>query len=428
MIHELGVGVLIGSALVASVPEPRGGGRVLQTAPACTATAEPSRRLELADGRIVSIDVQSVARARESVIAVGRHAYVFPRNATSTTSPLLVDSILGVQVDRGGAGRITVLANPAAPRRVLYSRAVAMPNGDISVLYATHGPEGLRAHTDTATLWLATLRGGSWGTPSRITMVRTATLDRASVLLQRDGQLSFVYPFRDDRRHHEDGGVVLLRQRQGRWTPDTLRTETEPTAVNAAYDPARGSIVVVFPVADRSPPFLSQRLLIARFDSSWSVPVAIAGDGITPVAHPSLAIYNGGLAATWLAWPGREPRSGVLQWLHIDSLGRRSPRSVIDSGEATFPFEFTVFNDIPLWLLHGEPFGATVKLMMSRDSAIVRLPDVKAEFGNPSTRTIALSGTRLLVFTQRQARAETEPMAASFTTALEIRCPRSAQR
>ena len=54
--------------------------------------------------------------------------------------------------------------------------------------------------------------------------------------------------------------------------------------------------------------------------------------------------------------------------------------------------------------------------------------DVKAEFGNPSTRTIALSGTRVLVFTQQRARTETEPMAASFTTALEIRCPRTAQR
>jgi hypothetical protein len=116
-----------------------------------------------------------------------------------------------------------------------------------------------------------------------------------------------------------------------------------------------------------------------------------------------------------------------LQWLQIDATGRANLRSVIDSGEATFPYEFTVLNDIPLWLYHGEPFGA-VKLMMSRDSTVARLPDVKAEFGNPSTRTIALSGTRLLVFTQQRARAETEPMAASFTTALEIRCPRSAQR
>jgi hypothetical protein len=427
MVHELGVGVLIGSALVASGPESQRG-PVPRVAQACTAIAEPSRRLELADGRIVSIDVQSVARARESVIAVGRYAYVFPRNATSTTSPELVDSVLGVLIDRRGAGRVTLLANPAAPRRVLYSRAVAMPNGDVDVLYATHGPEGLRTHTDTVTLWLATLRNTSWGTPSRVAMARTATLDRASALIQRDGQLAFVYPFRDDRRHDEDGGVVLLRRRHGRWTADTLRTETEPTSVSAVYDPVRGSIVAMLAVADRLPPLLSQRLLIARFDSSWSVPVPIAGDGLTPVVQPSLAVHNDGLAAAWLAWPGHEPGKGVLQWLQIDARGRANLRSVIDSGETTFPFEFTVFNDTPLWLYHGEPFGSTVKLMMSRDSTVVRLPDVTVEFGNPSTRTIALSGTRLLVFTQQRARSETQPMAASFTTALEIRCPRSAQR
>jgi hypothetical protein len=424
MVHELGVSFLIGSVLMAFGQDSPGEGR---PAPACISVAEPSRRLELADGRIVSIDVQSVTRAGESVVAVGRYAYVFPRSASSTTSPALVDSIIGVRIDRGGAGRITLLANPAAPRRVLYSRAVAMPNGEVSVLYATHDPEGLRAHTDTATLWLATLRHTSWGTPSRVAMARTATLDRASALIHRDGQLAFAYPFRDDRRHDEDGGLVLLRRRHGRWSVDTLRTETEPTSVSAVYDPVRGSIVVILAVAERFPPFLSQRLLIARFDTSWSVPVPIAGDGITPIVHPTLAVHNRGLAAAWLAWPGHDPRNGLLQWLQIDATGRANLRSVIDSGEATFPYEFTVLNDIPLWLYHGEPFGA-VKLMMSRDSTVARLPDVKAEFGNPSTRTIALSGTRLLVFTQQRARAETEPMAASFTTALEIRCPRSAQR
>jgi hypothetical protein len=428
MVLELGVGVLIGSALVTSDPDWPGEGLATQASSACTAIAEPSRRLELSDGRIVSIDVQSVARTGESVIAVGRYAYVFPRHATSTTSPQLADSILGVRIDRGGAGRISLLANPVAPRRVLHSRVVAMPDGKVHLLYATHDAEGLRTHTDTATLWLATLRGNSWSTPSVVAVVRTATLDRASALIQHGSELVFVYPFRDDRRHNEDGGVVLLRQRQGRWSADTLRTETEPTSVSAVSDSARGSIVVAFAVADRLPPLLAQRLLLARFGSSWSQPEAIAGDGLTPVVNPSLAVQKGGLVASWLAWPGHDPTNGSLRWLQVDATGRATLRSVIDSGKATFPFEFTVMNDIPLWLYHGEPFGTTVKLMTSRDSMIARLPDVKAEFENPSTRTIALSGTRVLVFTQQRARTETEPMAASFTTALEIRCPRTAQR
>ena len=428
MIPKLGMVVLGAIVCVAPASEQRGEGRVPPAAPACTSIAEPSRRLELADRRIVSIDVQSVARSGESIIAVGRYAYVFPRFAIATTAPEMVDSIIGVRIDRAAGGRVRLLANPAAPRTVRYSRTVAMPNGTFTLLYATQAPEGLVSHTDTATLWLAVLRNGSWSTASRVATIRTGTLDRASALIQHRGRLAFLYPFRDDRRHDDDGGVVLLREREGRWTSDTLRTETEPTSVSAVFDPAGGSIVAVLAVADRVPPFVAQRLLVARFDSSWSAPIAIAGDGITPVAHPSLVVHDGGFAAAWLVWPGREPSNGLLHWLHFDAMGRVHLRSVVDSGEMTFPFELTVLNGTPLWLYHGFPFGTTVRLMMSRDSTIVRLPDVEAEFGNPSTRTIALSGTRLLVFTQQRARAETEPMAASFTTALEIRCPRSAQR
>ena len=419
-------GVFGVSVFVALGPESRGENRVTGAAPACTSIAGPSRRLELADGRIVSIDVQSVARAGESVLAVGRYAYVFPPNANSRTSPQLVDSILGVLVD--GRGRVSVVANPAAPRTVRYSRVVTMPDGDFNVLYATSGPEGLLEHTDTATLWLAKLRNGIWSTPLRIAAVRTASLDRASALLQRDGQLAFVYPFRDDRRPAEDGGAILLRQRSGRWTSDTLRTETEPTSVSAAYDPVRGSIVVVLAVANPLQQLVAQRLLIARFDSTWSRPVPIAGDGIVPIAHPSLVAHERGFVAAWLTWPSYDPTRGWLQWLELDAAGSSHLRSVIDSGAATFPNELTLVNAAPLWLYHGDPFGTTVRLAMARDSTVARLPDVRAEFWNPSTKSIALSGSRLLLFTQRRAQTETEPMAASFTTALEIRCPRSAQR
>jgi hypothetical protein len=424
-VQILGVCIFGVGVLVALGPASHGEGRVTQAAAACTSIAAPSRRLELADGRIVSIDVQSVARAGEFVLAVGRYAYLFPPNANSRTSPELVDSILGVLID--GGGRVTLVANPAAPRTVRYARVAAMPNGDFSVLYATSAPEGLLAHTDTATLWLATFRGRAWSSTSRVAVVRSATLDGASALLQRDGQLAFVFSFRDDRGYSDDGGAVLLRQRQGRWMSDTLRTETEPTSVSATYDSVGGSIVVALAVADHRPPLLAQRLLIARFDSSWSRPVAIAGDGVVPIAHPSLVANGIGLVASWLTWPKYDPTRGWLQWLQLDATGRAHLRSVIDSGRATFPFELTVVNSAPLWLYHGVPFGEAVKLMMANDSSVTRLPDVKAEFWNPATKTIALSGSRLLVFTQRRALTGTEPMAASFTTALEIRCPRSGQ-
>lgn len=425
-IQLLAAGLLGMNGLFVGPPKSATARRMPATAAACTTIADPSRRMELPDGRIVSIDVQSVARAGTSILAVGRYAYVFPRSANSRTSPGMVDSILGVLID--GDGRVTLVSNPATPRTILYARAVAGPDGDFTVLYATSAPEGLQAHTDTATLWLAPLRDGTWGVPSRVTSVRTASLDRASALLQKGVELAFIYPFRDDRRHDEDGGAVLVRQRHGTWTLDTLRTEREPTSISAAYDPVRESIVVVLPVADRQPPLLAQRLIIARFDSSWSEPEAIAGDGLTPVVHPAVSVQGRGIVTAWLTWPSHDPTRGRLQWLQFDAMGRPHVRAAIDSGEATFPFELALVNATPLWLYHGEPFGTAVRLRMAQDSTITRLNDVRAEFWNPSTKTIALSGSRLLVFTQRRAQTGTEPMAASFTTAIEIRCPRSAQR
>ena len=425
-LHAFCCGAFGVSVFVALGPGSPGRSPVSQAVPACTSLAGPSRRLELPDGRIISVDVQSVARAGESILAVGRFAYVFPPTANSRTSPELVDSILGVLID--GGDRVSLVPNPAAPRTVRYSRAAAMPNGSFQVLYATSAPEGLLAHTDTATLWLTTYREGVWSSPSRVAAVRTASLDRASALLQKDGQLAFLYPFRDDRRHNEDGGVVLLRQRQGRWASDTLRTSTEPTSVSATYDPVRRSIVVAFTVANHLPPLVAQRLFLARFDSAWSRPVATAGDGAVPIVHPSLLSHGRALVASWLTWPSRDPARGRLQWLQLDTLGRPHVRSAIDSGKATYPYELAEVNSRLVWLYHGDPYGRSLKLMIAEDSTVTGLPDVKAEFWNPATKTIALSGSRLLVFTQRRAQTETEPMAASFTTALEIRCPESAQR
>ena len=425
-VQLIAAGMLGASGLVVGPPKAAMAGRMPASAAACTTIAALSRRIELPDGRIVSIDVQSVARSGTSILAVGRYAYVFPRSANARTSPGMVDSIVGVLID--GDGRVTLVPNPATPRTVLYARAVAGPDDDFSVLYATSAPEGLRSHTDTATLWLASLRHGVWGRSSRIASVRTASLDRASALLQAGEALAFIYPFRDDRRHDEDGGAVLVRQRRGTWMFDTLRTDTEPTSISAIYDPVRGSVVAILPVADHRPPLLAQRLLMVRFDSSWSEPEAIAGDGLMPVVHPSLVMQGRTVVAAWLTWPLREPGNGSLRWLLVDTTGQRHLRPVIDSGAATFPFELTTVNGAPLWLYHGEPFGRAVKLMMATGSIVTRLPDVGAEFWNPSTKTIALSGSRVLVFTQRRAQTETEPMAASFTTALEIRCPTPVQR
>ena len=157
--------------------------------------------------------------------------------------------------------------------------------------------------------------------------------------------------------------------------------------------------------------------------------MAAAGDGTLPITAPALAVQGPGLVASWLTWPGGNPAQGWLQWLQLDADGHVTLRSVIDSGMSTFPYELVMVDGRqPAWLYHGEPFGSVVTIMTTQDSVVRRLAPVKAEFWNPGTKTVALSGSRFMVFTQRRAQTSTEPMASSFITVLEIRCPRSAQR
>jgi hypothetical protein len=104
----LAASMAVGRVALASSP---------QRGETCTVTSEPARRLELSDGRIVSVDVQSVATSGGSVMAVGRHAYLFPRTANPLTSPTLLDSIIGVVID--GRGNTSLVSNPVHATRAL---------------------------------------------------------------------------------------------------------------------------------------------------------------------------------------------------------------------------------------------------------------------------------------------------------------------
>ena len=106
-------------SLTPSAARPQG------TAPACSTRAEESRRMELPDGRTVSVDVRSLATSGDLVMALGHHAYVFPRGANPMTSPMMTDSIMGVVVDKGG--RVTLVPNPLS-RPVVFPKVAAGRN------------------------------------------------------------------------------------------------------------------------------------------------------------------------------------------------------------------------------------------------------------------------------------------------------------
>jgi hypothetical protein len=400
-----------------------------QTAPACSTWAGPSKRLELPDSRIVSIDVRSMAHSASMVLAVGRLAYVFPASAGPRTPPQLPDSILGVTID--GRGAVALVPNPSLPARVFHPRVAAAPNGRFHVLWVTglDSVVDLPEPTDTATLWHATYGNGGWSTPVRVMTVRGARLnpELASALLARDDELAVVFPFVERRSALAEGGAILLRRRAGRWLADTLRTtHSAPVIVRALY--RREGLISLLTFTDTA--FgRSEALYLSKFDEGWSRPVRIAGDGTRPVTIPALVQRDNDYVVSWIEWRWLDPETAKLEWMVMDSAGRSMARGHVDSGPPTYPYELAMVGEHhPLWLYRGTPRDNLVALAVLLDSTIARLPSVGAPFRNPLPATLSLSRNRFLLFTQKLALTDSEPMAASFVTEFEVRCPGSGRR
>ena len=397
----------------------------------CVVSAEQPHRLELGDGRVVSLDVQSVAASGGVVMAVGRHAYVFPQGANPRSSPELVDSIIGLVLDE--RGNASLVSNPMGARHVLFPRVVAAPGGAFHVLFVTGGDSAeLRATPmDSASIWYARFSDGAWTTPERVTGAGAGFLQSESAeLLEYRGSPWFLYPFVDGSRGYGAGGVVLLRRRNGAWSADTLRTNAVTPLVRAVNVPGSASLLAVITlVVPRGGWIPAEELYAVRFDSGWSAPRRIGGDGRRPVTLPVLAAVGDTIVASWISWRFMRPESSRIDWVRLDRSGRVFDGPTVDAGSATFPFELIgVDNRFPLWLYRGEPGGNAVRLVMASGATLVRPASIAAPFENPKPKAIALTATRILVFTMKRGAAANEPMAASYTTVLEIRCPTSAQR
>jgi hypothetical protein len=399
-----------------------------QTAPACATMAGASKRLELPDGRIVSADFRSMARSGSTVLAVGRHAYVFPPSAGSRTPPQLADSILGVTID--GRGVVALVPNPSLPLRVFHPHVAPAPNGQFHVLWVTglDSVVDLPEPADTATLWHATYGNGQWTTPSRVTTLRGARLnpELASAVIAHNDELAVLFPFVERRTTLAEGGAILLRRRAGRWVADTLRTPSAPVIIRAIY---RGDGIISLLTFTDTTIGRSEGLYFSRFKDGWSRPVRIAGDGTLPVTAPKLVPRDSDYVASWIEWRWLDAQSARLEWMLIDSTGRSTVRGRVDSGPPTYPYELTMVGGRhPLWLYRGTPPGNSVAMAVLLDSTIARLPSVVAPFRNPLPATLALPGNRLLLFTQKLALTDNEPMAASFVTEIEVRCPTTGRR
>lgn len=389
----------------------------------CRVTAEPARRVELPDGRIVSTDVQSLARRGDTVMAIGRYAYVFA--ASSPRNPTMQDSIIGFATT--GAGKASLVPSPM--RSAVFPKVAAGPDA-FEFVFAT-GADTTELRTgvvDTATIWYAQFTNGRWSSPERVAVVRNAGLqhETTSDLLVGRGAVSFAYVIREPESSR--GGVVLLRRQRGRWSADTLRMPTTTSVVRLLHSSSDESLLVLLmqmgplEAENRAP-----RLHLARFNSSWTDPQQIAGDGARAVATPLIATLGDDTIVSWNSWESLQQATSQIEWLRLGVDGRIVTGPVVARGGATYPFEMVVVNNHPLWLYRGHPFGETVALASATDS-VMQLGAIRSPFENPRAMTIALDQDRALVFTMKQGREPNEPMIASWTTTLEFRCPRSAQR
>jgi hypothetical protein len=389
----------------------------------CRVDAEPTRRIELPDGRVVSTDVKSIARSGGWVMASGPLAYVFPVGANPRSDAMIRDSIIGFVLDT--RGNTSVVPNPPSRARAYHARVAPGTDGSFHVLYVTteDNPNGLAPTADTATIWYARYQKGRWTGIERITSTRGARLlpELASALLERDGQLSFVFPFATT----ESKGLVMMRRLTSRWRLDTLRTSAEPGAVTAIHD-SSGSLVAAFAMSGRGiDPTFTDVLFEARFRESWSAPRRVAGDGRRPVTIPALLRVGRNVVTSWVDWTWGNSATSQLHWL---SATDSSPRHVA-SGSATYPYEAVVLRDrYPLWLIRGPRYGTTLSVLIGVGSTVEQPGTLEVPFENPKASAIPLGDDRVLVLTMKQGKLPDEPMVASYATILRIRCPEPARR
>lgn len=408
------------SALAPSMPA--------QSGQSCRVSAESPRRLELPDGQVVSVDVRSIAASGGSVMAVGRYAYVFPRPSSPRLSPVRRD-FLGVIID--SALQTRIVPSPLPGRPVDFARVASGPGGSFHALFVT-GDDSISSALsplDSGSLWYARYVNGAWLPAEHVSEVREAAIhtEFTSALLERDGSLAFLYPFMDDAIG-PSGGIVLLRRRNGHWASDTLRV-SGATFVRATHAARGEGLVVLVARNGTGTSAVGGEVLLFQFDSSFTDPRPIGGNSELIVSDLALARVGEGFAASWGFWKWMQDVTNVVEWRRIGQDSLLSSVQVIDSGGSTHGFEMTALGDRDaLWLYRGEPYGTTARLALGRDSTAIPLGQVTIPLENPTPRTLALSDTRVLVFTIKQGRRDDEPMAASYSIALDIRCPSPERR
>ncbi len=402
-------------------------------APACTVQMVRVDTVRLSDGRLLSVDAQSLATDAGSVIGVGSHAHLWPAGAFRGAGPVDEGSTIGFVREADG----TFYSVPSPLHGILIDspRVVSAGNGAWHVVFAVVRPGASQnaLSPDSAEIWYGRLSEMKWHDITRV-----ATLSHAYVastlssnLVVAGGSLNIAFPFDQSvvRNSNAPGnqGLILVRRVGTHWSLDTLRTWAGPDNVRLLAAPSGTSVVAAIVQSS----FVDHHtrtntVFLARYDGRWSTPRSVAGDGLSPVIRaPAIAwLSDRRLFLSWATAPGFDYKNPRVEWSAgtIDSLD--IPPHEIARGAGADDFDAVVLDSRhALWLTSAATQRNAVPVFVSRlDGAVEKLAPLALPLDNPKPWAIRLSDSEAMVITSRLAASSADLVVATWATTLRLTC------
>ena len=401
-------------------------------ADSCSAIVAPPKRLRLSDGSTVVVDGRDAAVRGSQVFLAGAHTTVWPANANATTPPRNTQPLLGLVVDSSGEGR-PVLA-PAGLAASAHARIVSADEKGWHAVWieGVHGAGADPLQFSTATVWYGLYDGRGWTEVERIASASHARLlseHSSKLLASPDGRLAFAYAFvRTSPIYHGGlalrGGIVLLERLNGRWRSDTLSTWTSPWSVQLLVR-SRGYEAIYAQEYFANGRSRGPALFGAVHGGSWSQEQLLLDVSPATATAPQAVVLSQYDVVSWRTdVPGTD--TSLLEWglysraRSIRRLGVLARLSSMDDAAVV-----RIAPALVGFLVRADTARSRLRLFVARHDTAMGLGDFSAPLDNFAPLVASLPGGRLLLFSGGLAKDSSQPPAASYVTAIAVRCPSS---
>ena len=391
----------------------------------CQIAGGAARPLMLRDGAVVVSDASAIATDGRFVLIAGvpTHAWRAPtiRGSAKTSA------VKAVGLLRHPLGYVELVASPLPHLALAYPRVAWMPDGWHFLFIV--GEPGTLAF-ETAEVWHGVYKDGRWKRVRRIALASSASLlpGMSSDLIVSKQGVAFAYSY--DRaailKSNAPGnqGIVLLHQRSGEWSADTLRTWEGPRAVQLTLS-GDGAMIAVYAQSwfAQSRPQAST-LFTARYDTVWNAPVRGPNlDQGTYVTAPLVSAH--GSASSAISWrlARYEALPDVLQWGHRSDSGTvRYSGTISEVAPGDRSVVLALDSVRTLWLLRDGASRTHMRAYLGSGAALHDLGVVTLPYDNPAPIAAILEGGKIVIVTGSMGKSSAEPPASSYLTVASVRC------